>query len=397
MKTNAQIIATMLSGNSEAIIAEAVRGVIDWVDLFLLIDTGITDKTLEIIRELAGAKFRCDSFPWCKDFAQARNFALERAAKHGAVWALTVDTDERLSFAGMNSLEDLRARLQADPEVLVWLVSYEGGYYAKERIIRVPSQLSWQGRTHEALVGAAASQRGILAGASFTELPKNPEQVAAKLKRDLEILRDETQRLPHDPRWWYYLGQTLEDLGERREAVEAYRQCSVLEGWVEQAAWACYKGAVCLCHLQEFQKAIELCAFGLSKQPNSPELAWLAGLACYNLGQDANAICWEQMAVALGHFKGIHSGTNRTGFRHVISWYEGPYDVMRFAYRRLGLQQAVEIAEKEYRNALRMREEQAGIRRTENVGESRAASECADSREFLFDLGSQHGEWLREH
>jgi len=257
MKTNVQIVATMLSGNSETIVAEAVRSVIAWVDLFLLIDTGIADKTLQIVRQLAGPKFRCDCFSWCSDFARARNFALERAAAHGARWALTVDTDERLLFAGIKSLEDLRARLEADPEVLVWLVSFAGGYYAKERIIRVPSQLSWQGRTHEALVGATASQRGILAGVSFTELPKNPDQITAKLRRDLEILRDETQRLPGDPRWWYYLGQTLEDLGERREAVEAYRQCSVLEGWVEQAAWACYKGAVCLCHLQDFQKAIE--------------------------------------------------------------------------------------------------------------------------------------------
>ena len=39
------IVATMLSGNSEAIVGDAVRGVVDWVDLFLLIDTGITDDT----------------------------------------------------------------------------------------------------------------------------------------------------------------------------------------------------------------------------------------------------------------------------------------------------------------------------------------------------------------
>ncbi len=121
------VVATMLSGNSEKIVAEAVRSVAAWVDLFVLIDTGITDQTVQIVQEQAGDKFRTVQFPWCQDFARARNFSLEQAAAHGGTWALTIDTDERLSFPGFESREALRDRLHSVPEVLLWLVAKQEG------------------------------------------------------------------------------------------------------------------------------------------------------------------------------------------------------------------------------------------------------------------------------
>jgi len=69
------------------------------------------------------------------------------------------------------------------------------------------------------LVGAGESQRRVLAGAEFYEIAKTPEQFQAKLRRDLESLKAETAERPDDPRWWYYLGQTLEELGENVAAI----------------------------------------------------------------------------------------------------------------------------------------------------------------------------------
>lgn len=94
---------------------------------------------------------------------------------------------------------------------------------------------------HEALVGAGQGEAKILPGAFFWELPKSPEAYAAKLARDLAILQEETRDQPNDPRWWYYLGQTLAGMKRHREAADAYRRCGELPGWDEQAAWAFYK------------------------------------------------------------------------------------------------------------------------------------------------------------
>lgn len=352
-----KIVATILSGNSEAIIADAVRSVIEWVDEILLIDTGITDGTVELVKELSGAKFRQTPFTWCNDFALARNAALAEAAAHGATWALTIDTDERLVFDGFHSLHELRSLLAAEPEVQAWMVGSRGGGYAKERLIRVPSDLHWKGRTHEALIGATARQRKVLPGVRFYEVAKTPEVFRHKLERDLVILQDETRDKPDNARWWYYLGQTLDGLQRHREAADAYLHCATLDGWAEEAAWACYQAAKCLSSLKEFRQAIQACASGLARQPASPELAWLAGFCCFQLGEDRNAIHWERMAIALANVEGSHAATDRISFRHLPGWYEGPYDVLRFAYRRLGMEDAARDAADKYQWALKRRME----------------------------------------
>jgi tetratricopeptide (TPR) repeat protein len=196
--------------------------------------------------------------------------------------------------------------------------------------------VKWVGRVHEALVGAKPAEAKVLPGVLFWEVPKSAEGHRAKLERDLVVLREETRDKPDDPRWWYYLGQTLQGLKQPREAVEAFKQCASLPGWAEQAAWACYKGAECLVELKEFTPAIELCALGLARQPGSPELAWLAGWCCYQAGKLNDAIHWERIAIALGNFEGSSAGDGRISFRHLPGWYEGPYDVLRWAYRKLG-------------------------------------------------------------
>lgn len=347
-----RIVATMLCANNEAIVAESVRSVIDWVDAFVLIDTGITDDSVQIAREIAGDKLLVRTFEWCNDFALARNFSLETAAAADATWALTIDTDERMIVSGYVDIETLRAALTSDPAVLAWMVPARDGSYDKERLIRVPTRLQWKGRTHESLVGAAANERRVLPGWKFLEERKTPEQFQRKLQRDLIILEEETRDKPDNARWLYYLGQTHEELEQYAEAIEAYRRCfEIREGWAEQAAWACFNMAKCHSRLGQFNRAVEACASGLARQPSSPELAWQAAYCCYESGRHRDAILWAEVAVRLGHYEGLEAGKGRVSFRNLTGWYEGPYDVMRFAHRWLGECVKADAAERKYHAA----------------------------------------------
>jgi hypothetical protein len=172
-----RIAATLLSGNSESHIVQAVQSISAVVDQTIFIDTGITDGTRRVVEEVLGeqwagsgnprptregaagsgdprrtlmagsgdprptrtgsAQLIVEQFAWCDDFAKARNFALDAAATHGATWAMTLDTDERMEFPGYASREELLAALESDPQVRVWLVMEKGGRYAKERFVRV--------------------------------------------------------------------------------------------------------------------------------------------------------------------------------------------------------------------------------------------------------------------
>lgn len=66
---------------------ESVRGAADEI---VIADTGSTDNTIELARDLGARVF---SIPWENDFARARNRCL---AEVTADWVISMDADERL-------------------------------------------------------------------------------------------------------------------------------------------------------------------------------------------------------------------------------------------------------------------------------------------------------------
>ncbi len=130
-----------------------------------------------------------------------------------------------MRFPPFEDRDDLLNALNSDPLVKTWMVACGDNSYSKERFIRVPTSLRWAGRTHEALVGAAANERKLLEGCSFWEAPKSDSSFRYKLERDLAILNEETTSNPSNGRWWYYLGQTLELLQRYDEALDAFQKC----------------------------------------------------------------------------------------------------------------------------------------------------------------------------
>jgi tetratricopeptide (TPR) repeat protein len=346
------IVSTTLTASNADIIGDALASVVDQVDRCIVIDTGARDDTVAVARQVAGDKLLLRDFPWKNDFAAARNFALEAAAAAGADWTVTVDTDERLL---LDPGFDLRRALAAT-SARVLLVSEEGGSYAKERIIRLPTRMRWEGATHEALGGQAADESAQLDGLRFRELPKDEAALRRKFERDVAILRKVTRQKAKEPRWHYYLGASHQDLGQYAAAIDAYRACASLGGWAEEGAWACYRAAECCCALKRWNDAIDFCARGLAIRPATAELAWLAGFAAYHAKRYEDAIAWSNMAVVNGMHDGAGAGFPRRSFRHLPALYEGPYDVLRWTFTALGNMVAADEAAREFDLARRARE-----------------------------------------
>jgi hypothetical protein len=335
------IVSTTLTGSNADIIGDALASIAPHVDRCIVIDTGAADDTLEVAKRVAGDKLFVREFPWRNDFAAARNFALQAATQLGARWAVTVDTDERLHFEPGFELKRELAKAKGK----VVLVTAEDGSYAKERIFRLPAKVAWRGPTHECVEGKQAGDSAVLAGTRFSELPKDPPALKAKFERDVAILLEHTRTHPDDPRWHYYLGASLHDLGRYEEAIPAYRACSDLRGWPEEGAWACYREAMCLTELKRWTEAIDACARGLAIRPATAELAWLAGWSAYKARRYEDAIAWSNMAAVNGLFEGSGATYRRISFRHPPALYEGPYEVLRWTYQALGDKPAAEAAE----------------------------------------------------
>lgn len=352
------VIATMLSDSQQDSVFEAVTSSIAFVDKFLLIDTGITDNTAEVVRNVAGTKFDRIRYEWTGSFADARNFALEVAAQHGADWAFTVDSDERFVFAPGFDQSRLKEVLNSKPEIQAWMMCVLGGEYSKERFIRVPAKLKWKGSTHETLVGYGENLRDNFRFGYFWEPAKGNVAFRAKLDRDLQALQKEIQRSPFDPRWWYYLGQTYEGMREFDKAIEAFQKCAALDGWAGESASAYFRAAMCLKELGRYREAETCAATGLSRTPRSAELFWLAGFCAYQLGAMDRAIQWCELSIQCGDYLHNNStqGQVELTFRYVPASYEAPFDILRYAYHKIGEQQKCDEAGKHYRRAKRIRE-----------------------------------------
>ena len=82
--------ATLIVRDEERNLRDCLGSIDGVVDEVVVVDTGSTDGSVEIARELGA---RVDLPPWRGDFSEARNVALEEARGE---WILYLDADERL-------------------------------------------------------------------------------------------------------------------------------------------------------------------------------------------------------------------------------------------------------------------------------------------------------------
>jgi len=104
------ITACMITKNEEAWIGDCIEHLKPIVDEFIVIDTGSTDRTIEIARK-KGA--RVSKIQWENDFAKARNRSLEKATQR---WILIIDPDERI---GKKDLEKIK-KLTGDKNIMAY-------------------------------------------------------------------------------------------------------------------------------------------------------------------------------------------------------------------------------------------------------------------------------------
>lgn len=224
-----KIVSTTLTGNSEAVIGEALLSACGHVDQCIVIDTGITDGTLAVARAAVGDQLVVRSFPWVNDFAAARNFALRCAEEAGADLALTLDSDERLLFGPGWAREEFAD----NPDIDVWYASHVDRSYMKERLLRPGRGICWYGPVHEHIPDVGHERKAVTVSLSFTELAKNPTQMYHKNMRDLAVLQSYAPEHPDEPRWWMYLGLTLANMGRNEEAIPPLAKAARMNRFAE--------------------------------------------------------------------------------------------------------------------------------------------------------------------
>lgn len=93
-----KISLAMIVKNEEKHIRNCLERVNNIVDEIVIVDTGSTDKTIEIAKEFDAKIYK---FDWCNDFSAARNYAAEKTTGE---WILVLDADEYVSVGDKETL-----------------------------------------------------------------------------------------------------------------------------------------------------------------------------------------------------------------------------------------------------------------------------------------------------
>ncbi len=167
-------------------------------------------------------------FKWIKNFAAARQFALDQVPKGEDMYVYWQDADDQLLQKGKANLRQIfeeavaqkwagvfltywyRVTLDENQEVKEIIIEHQ-----RERIIRNDGTYKWVGQLHEILVGQKQENVAQFLREECVVVHLTDEgRVDKALERNIEILEDQMSKEQHrDPRTLVYLAKAYYDKG----------------------------------------------------------------------------------------------------------------------------------------------------------------------------------------
>jgi glycosyltransferase involved in cell wall biosynthesis len=212
------ISVCMMVKNEEKNLPRALESVKDWVDEIIVVDTGSTDRTVEIA-ESYGAKIY--HHPWENDFSKHRNQSISYATSD---WLLIVDADEELD---QETAPLLRQITSAPREICGFVFELYNDVSAggqtmilHPRLFRNHVGFHYEGKVHNrpTVPGNVARTNIRLIHYGYNE---TPEVMQAKHERRVAMIRNWVEEEPDNFLAHAYLAHALLSRTESRvEAVD---------------------------------------------------------------------------------------------------------------------------------------------------------------------------------
>jgi tetratricopeptide (TPR) repeat protein len=236
---------------------ESVRGL---VDSYVIVDTGSTDYTKDLIYacELPGELHERE---WVS-FGHNRTELMQLAYGH-ADWLLLLDADHTVTHNGPPELN-----LAADSYMLRH--ADEPEYWVK-RLVAGDKSWHFVGATHEFIATDEAERPAQRLDTITVHHHGDGGHRPEKFERDLELLRDEHEREPENARTVFYLANTLRDLGQTEEAIDKYLLRTHMGGWDEEHYCALYEAGRLA---DDIEMLLEAWSFRPSRAEPLYEIAW---------------------------------------------------------------------------------------------------------------------------
>ena len=292
----------MIVKNEERFLGQCLASVKDIADELIVIDTGSTDRTVEIARE-HGAQV--GHFEWCNDFAAARNASIATATGD---WILFLDADEELSPAEKQTLPTLLASNNT-ALIRLPLINSHQGQVSKSilpRLFRNIAAIQFQGCVHEGVYTAILKvskewQMEISVGDMLILHHGYTAEVITeknKVQRNYELLVKALEKRPNEAYFYMQLGLELRRMDRLAESFDAYAKAlnltetqpeQIITDEVRETLLTQYSGY--LLADKQYEKVVEVLTSDLAlRQPLTPGQLLVRGRALIHLRQPQYAL-----------------------------------------------------------------------------------------------------------
>lgn len=289
----ATISLCMIVKNEEMHIARCLDSIAGLVEEIIIVDTGSTDRTVEIVSDYTSKVY---SYPWTDDFSDARNYSFSKASMDYCMW---LDADDILQETEKDKFLQLKQSLSSDTDIV--MMKYNTAFdeagmpsfsYFRERWIRNSSKYRWIGAVHEVIPPNGKVLYSDIAICHKKISAGNPD-------RNLKIYQKMlAEGKLFDARQQYYYGRELYYHRQYREAVSVFEQfLDSPEGWIENKIEACSICAECYSQLGEEDSALMTLLRSMSFDLPRAELCCDIGKYFLEHGNYRNAIYWYKTAL----------------------------------------------------------------------------------------------------
>ncbi len=283
----------MIVKNEEMHIARCLDSIAELVDEIVIVDTGSTDKTVEIA---SGYTAKVYSYPWTDDFSDARNYSFSKATMDYCMW---MDADDILEKTEREKFLQLKKSLLPDTDIV--MMKYHTAFdengrpsfsYFRERWIKNCSKYRWVGAVHEVI---PPSGKVIYSDIAICHKKINAKDPDRNLKIYQKMLADGKTL---DARQQYYYGRELYYHKQYEEAVSVFEQfLQSTDGWVENKIEACSICANCYDQLGQENSALMTLLRSMSFDLPRAELCCDIGKYFLEHGNYRNAVYWYETAL----------------------------------------------------------------------------------------------------
>jgi SAM-dependent methyltransferase len=220
----------MIVKNEAPVIRRCLDSALPLIDAWLIVDTGSTDGTQEIVREhLRGLKGELHERPW-RDFVHNRTEALALARPLGD-YSLIIDADDTFAAPVGFALPDL------DADSYTVDIHFGAVRYTRPQLVKAALNWRYEGVIHEYLICEAAKTVGHLPIVLTVNQDGARRRDPDTYKRDILVLERAIAQ-DKDPfrlaRYTFYLAQSYRDAGEPRKSIPLYMRRAEMGFWSEE-------------------------------------------------------------------------------------------------------------------------------------------------------------------